>query len=62
MSNLVNEFNLESGQNVLLVNSREADSSDIVKKAESLNNFVLPGGIIKVENVGRLSLGMILFY
>ncbi|XP_014285968.1 anamorsin homolog [Halyomorpha halys] len=57
MSNIVNEFNLKSGKNVLLVNSREADSSDIVKKAELLNNFLLPGGIIKVENVGRLSLG-----
>lgn len=57
MSNLVNEFNLESGLNVLLVNSREADSSEIVKKAESLNSFVVPGGIVKVENVGRLSLG-----
>ncbi|CAH1398595.1 unnamed protein product [Nezara viridula] len=57
MGNLVNEFNLESGQNVLLVNSREADSSDIVKKVESINNFVHPGGVVKVENVGRLSLG-----
>lgn len=52
-----NSFDLRPGQTVLLVNSVEADSSDIVKEVENLNKFILPGGSVKVENVGRVSEG-----
>lgn len=59
----MNVYGLKEGEKVMVVNSVEADSNDIVLEIESIKKAIgTSGGCVKVENISRISEGNLCYY
>lgn len=57
MAQIVTELALNSGDKVLIVNSKDADSDTIVAHVNEISKLIGPKGVVKVENSSRISAG-----